>query len=530
MAARQLAAIVAVSFSLSLHEGRLHGRQQEDDNVPTLEVKPAHVLKLSINPQSFTFSRNGKRLVCEDGRCGRVWDTRTWKQLAVFSDGPHLIHCVVLSPDGRMVAFTSSTGEDIHLLDVALGTVVRTLKGHENSVHHSPTFSPDGKTLASHADNDGVKLWDVQTGKDLDRFKNVDRFSTQHASLRRLVFSPDGNTLVAATMDGTLHLLDVQAGKESRAFSPTDPRPGWPEGVAFSPDGRLLAVGSIDRGNVTIWNVSTGKTILQLRWPEWRLPNKAGRLEPEDFVGGSTSLAFSPDGRSLLAACRDRQIRVWEMSTGGLRYKVQQSAWDLAVPPNAFAFATSGEAEKTLAVWDFRTWLAPTRPPAPLEVEKAWSALDSPDSARAYERMRALASAPAQTLLFLDKRLPTAQPVQPAIVEGLIKDLDKDEFSTRQRAKRQLAELGELAKPSLLKALAQDPSREARQCTNELLQTLNGPPVGDRLRFVRAIEVLESIGTHEAIRVLKRLAEGEPSALLTREAKTAVERLQTHDR
>ena len=91
-----------------------------------------------------------------------------------------------------------------------------------------------------------------------------------------------------------------------------------------------------------------------------------------------------------------------------------------------------------------------------------------------------------------------------------------------------MEELGEIAKPALTKALAGDPSREARKQMEELLDALDRSLAGDRLRMLRAVEVLEMLGSPEARGVLKRLAGGAPEAFLTRQAKAALERFDAN--
>jgi hypothetical protein len=82
--------------------------------------------------------------------------------------------------------------------------------------------------------------------------------------------------------------------------------------------------------------------------------------------------------------------------------------------------------------------------------------------------------------------------------------------------------LGEVAHPALRAALAARPSEEFRRRAEQLLE---GPPSRERLRTVRALEVLEHVGTAEARAVFAALAQGAPAARLTREAQSALERL-----
>jgi hypothetical protein len=96
----------------------------------------------------------------------------------------------------------------------------------------------------------------------------------------------------------------------------------------------------------------------------------------------------------------------------------------------------------------------------------------------------------------------------------------------REKARRELAELGELAEPALRQALSDKPSLEARRRIQALLDNLRAPVTRpELLRSLRAVAVLEDIASSETRRVLEQLARGTPEARLTREAKASLRRL-----
>jgi hypothetical protein len=69
-------------------------------------------------------------------------------------------------------------------------------------------------------------------------------------------------------------------------------------------------------------------------------------------------------------------------------------------------------------------------------------------------------------------------------------------------------------------------SEDLRTRIEAILQVIDRPfPTGNRLRSIRAIEILERIGSEEAIQLLEKLATGEPQVSLTQEAKQALKRL-----
>ena len=106
-------------------------------------------------------------------------------------------------------------------------------------------------------------------------------------------------------------------------------------------------------------------------------------------------------------------------------------------------------------------------------------------------------------------------------------DLDSEDFATRQKASRRLAEFGELAVPGARKRLAKAESAEVRRRAQEFLDRFDPPkPSPGRLRQLRAVELLEGIATPAARDVLSELAKGAAEAPLSREAAAALERLR----
>jgi hypothetical protein len=107
-----------------------------------------------------------------------------------------------------------------------------------------------------------------------------------------VAFSPDGRLLASGSLDATIKLWEVASGREVRTLTgPT----GYVFSVAFSPDGRLLASGSSDT-TIRLWEVATGSLVRTL----------TGHT---DWV---TSVAFSPDGRLLASGSADTTITLWE--------------------------------------------------------------------------------------------------------------------------------------------------------------------------------------------------------------------------
>jgi RNA polymerase sigma factor (sigma-70 family) len=214
--------------------------------------------------------------------------------------------------------------------------------------------------------------------------------------------------------------------------------------------------------------------------------------------------------------------------------------------------------------------------------DRLWADLASPDQTKATGAALALATTPQKTLALFRERLGPVK-ADPPRVARLLADLDAEEFARRERASEELEYLEHYARPALEKALTGDLTPEARRRMQRLLDRLNarapivagaataaptrrrastavgasapawvGPqasttikagsgteatPAGGGegasapgssnpwLRAARAIAVLEHIATPEAQKLLQLLADGEPDAIPTREARAALKRL-----
>jgi WD40 repeat protein len=509
-----------LSLSLALHLGGktmvrlspvllllwLTTAARADDNAP-FRVEARQRLQQSGRIGGVAFTPDGKTVVVGDSR-GKLgfWSCEAGKLYRPLRELSVGIGAVAVSPNGRSVALGMADGT-IRLWEMATDKERAVLKGHDDDVR-ALAFSPDGTQLISGSNDQTVRLWDVSSGSELRRFEG-------HKSWIQAVVwaAADGKTIASGSRDQTARLWDVATGKELRRFA-TEDNQIW--AVALTPDGGLLAAGGGDF-IVRVWNTRTGKQVRELKGHTARV----------------WTLAFSPDGRLLVSGGEDMSARLWETVSGqGLPplNDWASPALTSAFSPRQQLLAIGGEGGNVV-LWDVSFRRGRAEPLAGVELETLWSTLGSNDVGRALRDMARLTDAPKDTVAFLQDHLQPVPHVAEDHVARLIADLDSGKFAVRQKATKELEMLAEAAEASLRKALADKPSLELQNRLNDLLkplETLLPPP--ERLRALRAIQVLEEIGSREALHVLENVSKGEPAAQVTQEAKTAVQRLKERGR
>lgn len=383
------------------------------------------------------------------------------------------------APDGKRVWTFTNGGAEVWPVDAGATTAAwkRDMPGDIEKTAISPdlsllAFRSRKKSVAGEVQ---LEVRDVQTGKLIRTIENT--VNLEYIS--DFAFSPAGKWLVYAT-NSKLIFHDLEAGKD--AFAVSLSLPDYNRCIAFSPDGRLLATTTRDdtkmRGGVALFEVSSGKQVLDV-------------YEPYNPV---TCLAFSPNGQHLVTG---------HMNTTSL-------VWDLAL--------ASTESANEAA-------------PKEAGTEELWVMLADGNPARACRAAWRLAGDGDEAVSALTRRLRPAGEVDHGALKTLIGQLDSDEFEQREVATEKLTLIGVPALADLKRAIATTDSSEVRKRARQVVGELERQPIlnTEQLRILRAIAVLERIGTAPARELLLNLSKGEPSAEQTIHARAALDRLAAED-
>jgi hypothetical protein len=221
-------------------------------------------------------------------------------------------------------------------------------------------------------------------------------------------------------------------------------------------------------------------------------------------------------------------VRAWDLSTGKETASRRLPLGVTGLVPLRERKVFTPLADGTGLVWD----LAPARSDrtgaATRQASEVWWAdLASREPARPYEVIWQLNNIPEEVVVgLLSEHLrPEAAP-DPAKLQQLIADLNSNSFRVREKAVKDLQDLGHAAVLALRKALDQKPGPEVSGRIEKLLS--RKPNAADRpetLRRLRAMQVLEQASTKEARAILTELAKGLPLAPETKEARAALARM-----
>jgi len=308
---------------------------------------------LAAHPQgarAIAYSPDGRRLA-SGGKNGAVcvWDVESGALVCAIKERGPEVTGLVWSVDGQLLSVAGFNGL-LETWDVERGTRLYTCPaGESGGVYnrtggnvHGLARSPDGRWLATCANNRSVRLWELQDGAAgaINEDHEYGVVSVTWHPTRQLIASGGTDSTVRVWNGGWLSGSRVLRGHS-----------GHVHGVAWHPGGRQLASAS-DDDTVRIWD------------PFRPTPQAAQRPQHKDRV---RALAWSPDGRFVVSGgdYKDHKLGIWDGATGELLQTLaghSTSIEALAFSPDGTRLACGAkfgyEGGQRITLWDTATWRA----------------------------------------------------------------------------------------------------------------------------------------------------------------------------
>lgn len=308
------------------------------------------VLQHASQVRSVVFHPEGTHLLSGDVEgVARVWDLTPAGAAERLGFNAHsdIIRSVDASPDGKTFITASNDGT-AKVWDLATGKMLGLLKGHSGFVT-AADFQPDGQRLATSGTDGTVRVWDPTSGRELYRVEGHGGgiVGGVFPGILNVAYSPDGDLLATAGADRTARIWDAESGEALRVLE------GHTAGltnVAFSPDGRYLATSqestedlNVQEGDISvrIWEVETGRELLVFQTGHGF------------FVWG---LAFSPDGRILATSGQDANIKLWSLDLDGGRAELLGTLGNHAIAVQQVRFSPDGRRLASASFGEVRLW------------------------------------------------------------------------------------------------------------------------------------------------------------------------------
>ncbi|KAG8766590.1 hypothetical protein FRC12_006773 [Ceratobasidium sp. 428] len=345
----------------------------------------------SVN--SVAYSPDGAYIVSSsDDYTICIWDARTRQPMGQSMRGhTNAVASVAYSPDGAYIV-SGSHDHTMRIWDAhSCQPIGQPMEGHNNSVS-TVAYSPDGAYIASGSNDYTIRVWDAHTRQPVEQ-----SIEGHIDNVNSVVYSPNGAYIVSGSDDETIRIWDAQT------YQPVgQPMGGHTDSVntlAYSPDGTYIASGSQD-GTIRIWDAQTFQQVgypmqgsmsevssavssssYSITADSVDAPSSQTEEPPEGHANSINSVAYSPDGAYIVSGSNDKTIRIWDtrtyQSVGEPLEGHTGSVNSVAYSPNG-AYIISGSDDRIIRVWNAFTY-RPVGKPLKKHATPVTSVAYSPD-------------------------------------------------------------------------------------------------------------------------------------------------------
>ncbi|KAI9266657.1 WD40-repeat-containing domain protein [Phascolomyces articulosus] len=319
-----------------------------------LKVDLLHSIDHSSVVCCVKFSADGRWMAAGCNRATYIYDVSTsalscvLQDDSVQKDGDLYIRSVCFSPDGKYLA-TGAEDKQIRIWDIERRQIRNVFRGHEQDIY-SLDFSRDGRVIVSGSGDRTVRIWSMTEQKEMHCIPIQD-LDQKDPGVTSVAISPDSRLVAAGSLDKMVRVWDIHTGQ------PLERLEGHKDSVysvAFMPDGRTLVSGSLDK-TIKMWQLGTndGRSGYGVDRDRSKGPCKMTFTGHKDFV---LSVACTPDGNWIVSGSKDRGVQFWDPRTGQTQFMLQghkNSVISVAISPSGRPLFATGSGDNRARIWSY---------------------------------------------------------------------------------------------------------------------------------------------------------------------------------